>query len=119
MSMEGPARRHQAPSWRAPDARISGISEALKKFPQVFRGTSSSPMKATPTMKTTAPRTTQIRLAAWLCTALAATQLCSCIQPPPPRTYNPAMARHLRSLSHDTPVTPLPGTGGAWIYECY
>jgi hypothetical protein len=76
-------------------------------------------MKAILTMKTNSPRPTPIRLAASLCTALAATLLCSCIQPPPPRTYDPATARHLRSLSHDTPVTPLPGTGGAWIYECY
>jgi hypothetical protein len=76
-------------------------------------------MKAILTMKTNPPHPTPVRLAACLCTALAATQLCSCVQPPPPRTYNPAMAKHLRSLSHDTPVTPLPGTGGAWIYECY
>lgn len=54
-----------------------------------------------------------------LCIALATIQLCSCVQPPPPRTYNPKVARHLRHLSHDTPVTPIPSAYGYGYYGCY
>jgi len=43
----------------------------------------------------------------------------SCIQPPPPRTYSPQTARHLRSLSHDAPVTPMPSAYCGWGYYSY
>ena len=52
-------------------------------------------------------------------TALLLTSLSSCIQPPPPRTYNPQVSRHLRKLSHDTPVTPIPCTWDGWGYYGY
>lgn len=55
----------------------------------------------------------------WTLTAIALVQLCSCIQPPPPRTYNPKMAKHLRNLSHDTPVTPIPYGGCGYYYWGY
>ena len=60
-----------------------------------------------------------LRLIPCLGMALAATQLCSCVQPPPPRTYNPKVSRHLRELSHDTPVTPIPSAYGGWGYYGY
>lgn len=62
------------------------------------------------------------RIAVPVVATLAAILHCSCIQPPPPRTYNPKVASHLRSLSHDKPVTPMPsayGCGYYGYYSCY
>jgi hypothetical protein len=50
--------------------------------------------------------------------AVLAVCLSSCVQPPAPKTYNPAVASHLRQLSHDEPVTPIPAAYGGWGY-CY
>jgi hypothetical protein len=43
----------------------------------------------------------------------------SCAQTIPPRPYDPNVARHLRNLSHDRPVTPMPCSHGGWGYYGY
>lgn len=76
-------------------------------------------------MKTTTPSPSTRRLAGGtpnrriLRTALTTFLLVSassCIQPPPPRTYNPQVASHIRQISHDTPVTSMPSAYGGWGY---
>ncbi|MCX6879264.1 MAG: hypothetical protein NTW21_36490, partial [Verrucomicrobia bacterium] len=62
------------------------------------------------------PALRSIRLAT---AAVLLLSLSSCIQPPPPRAYSPQAARHLRELSHDTPVTPMPAAYGGWGYYGY
>lgn len=49
-------------------------------------------------------------------TAVLSVTLSSCIQAPPPRTYNPQVSRHLRDLAHDSPVTPIYSSWNTWIY---
>ena len=75
-------------------------------------------------MKTTSPfpftRTpNRHRILRTFLTAVLLASASSCIQPPPPRTYNPQVASHLRQLSHDTPVTPMPSAYGGWGYYGY
>lgn len=57
---------------------------------------------------------TPLRHALGALAVLVTISLASCVQAPPPRTYNPKVARHLHQLSHDTPVTPIPY--GGWGY---
>lgn len=49
--------------------------------------------------------------------AILIASLASCVQPPAPKTYNPAMAKHLRNLTHDAPLTPIPAACGGWGYS--
>lgn len=75
-------------------------------------------------MKTTTPPTltrtpNRHRILRAILTAALVVSASSCIQPPPPRTYNPQVASHLRQLSHDTPVTPMPSAYGGWGYYGY
>lgn len=64
--------------------------------------------------------TSSSRSAVLALTGLLMASLTSCVQPPPPRTYNPKVAMHLHRLSHDTPVTPIPPTcGGLGYYRHY
>lgn len=53
-------------------------------------------------------------------TALIPVLFASCAQTIPPRTYNAQTAKHLRSLAHDAPVTPIPSSCGDWgWYGCH
>lgn len=74
-----------------------------------MKSATSSPINRHPARRI--PRTALI--------AVLLTSASSCIQPPPPRTYSPQAARHLRQLSHDTPVTPMPSAYGGWGYYGY
>ena len=77
------------------------------------------PLAAMKNTATSSPFTCNRLLVRGSLTAALLVGASSCIQPPPPRTYHPKVASHLRQISHDTPVTPVPSSYGGWGYNGY